>query len=40
MNHFTFTRPAAWMAALALAAPLSLLAQTFPSKNISLVVPI
>ena len=39
MNHFTFTRPAAWMAALALAAPLSLLAQTFPSKNISLVVP-
>ena len=39
MNHFTFTRRAACLAALALAAPLSLLAQTFPSKNISLVVP-
>ncbi|OYU30736.1 MAG: ABC transporter substrate-binding protein [Comamonadaceae bacterium PBBC2] len=39
MNPITLTRRAAWLAALTLAAPLSLLAQTFPSKNISLVVP-
>ncbi len=39
MNHFSCKRKALKLAALALAAPLTLLAQTFPSKNISLVVP-
>jgi tripartite-type tricarboxylate transporter receptor subunit TctC len=39
MNHFSCKRTALRLAALALAAPLTLLAQTFPSKNISLVVP-